>query len=388
MSLVALDGTPLVIVGAPILNGVSGVLASTSITQDAANEACIMIGQVFNEDSGSHTIDTTGSSSIGWRSGSVTFANGGTTFVVGIAPVNTTAGPPGRASNVADVISFDVFCSMVGGGGGVTANSWQTNVPTSGTKTIAHGDFVAVCTQMTTLGGADSVITQFASGSKNRPTVTGFTGGSYASGFGVPNAVITYSDGKLGFFYGGFVFDAGLSTQTWNSGSATKEYGNFIQLPFPAKIYGIISASNHAGDADIILYSDPLGTPVAEKTVSVDLNTVLSAANRWAEFLFPAPYSATASQPLAAIVKPTSATNITNQYVTMNSSSHQKSLSCGTNGYAVNRASGAFAAQNSSKDRFNIGLLVGAFDDATAGGSIMVQTNTVSISDYRAMIPY
>jgi hypothetical protein len=180
-----------------------------------------------------------------------------------------------------------------------------------------------------------------------------------------------YSDGKLGFFYGGIVFDAGLSTQTWNSGSATKEYGNFIQLPFPAKIYGIISASNHAGDADIILYSDPLGTPVAEKTVSVDLNTVLSAANRWAEFLFPAPYSATASQPLAAIVKPTSATNITNQYVTMNSSSHQKSLSCGTNGYAVNRASGAFAAQNSSKDRFNIGLLVGAFD--AGGGASAVQ---------------
>ncbi len=38
----------------------------------------------------------------------------------------------------------------------------------------------------------------------------------------------------------------------------------------------------------------------------------------------------------------------------------------GTNGYAINRASGAFAAQNSNKDLYAVGLLVGAFD---AGGS-------------------
>lgn len=48
--------------------------------------------------------------------------------------------------------------------------------------------------------------------------------------------------------------------------------------------------------------------------------------------------------------------------------SHQSSES-GSNSYAINRNTGAFAAQISQKDRFGIGLLVGAFDTGGGGGS-------------------
>jgi hypothetical protein len=67
---------------------------------------------------------------------------------------------------------------------------------------------------------------------------------------------------------------------------------------------------------------------------------------------------------VAAIIKPTSATNITAGYKTYNAAAYQRSDTLGTNGYAVNRNTGAFASQNTGKDRFNIGLLIGAVDNS------------------------
>jgi hypothetical protein len=324
---------------------------------------------IFTDDGASHTIDTTGSSSLGWRSGAVTLANAGTTLKVGLAAVDTTNGPPTRAVNVADVITFDVSKSYTSAAA-PTATAWIESVPGAGTKTIANGDLVAFCVQMTARGGADAVNVQTEQvlGGTARPAVTDFTGAAYSNKGNLPNAVITFSDGVLGYFYGGYVASVGLTSQAWNNTSGTKEYGNLLQFPFPCKAYGIFGAMSFNGDTDLILYSDPLGTPFAEKTISVDLNTIGAAAsNNGFDELFPAPFSIAANTPYAVIAKPTSATNVTLNYKTFNAAAHQKSESPGsaTNGYAVNRASGAFGAQNSSKDRFAIGLLLGAFD---AGG--------------------
>lgn len=384
MSLVALDGTPLVLIGAPFARNSEALPTQLSILQDAANEACIMYGHVITDDGGSHTIDTTGSSSLGWRPGAVTFANAGTTFKVGLAAMDTTTGPPGRAVNVADVITFDVSRSYTSGAP-PAANTWTESVPTAGTKTIANGDFLAFCTQMTARGGVDLVNTAISAATAiPRPGATSFTGAAYAGTSAVPNGVITFSDGHLGWFYGGAVWATSTTTQTWNNGSATTEYGNFFQCPFPMKIYGLMAAGSLAGDTDFVLYSAPLGTPVAEKTVSADLNTANNAAARYSQYLFASPYSSIANQPLAAIMKPTTATNITAPYKTYNTSAQQVTEMCGTNGYAVNRASGAFAAQNANKDRFAIGLLVGAFD----AGGIGITTVSATISDSRRMIGY
>ncbi len=353
----------------------SGPVATNSITSDAANEAAIFIGHIETSDGGSHTIDTTGSSSIGWRTGSVTFASGSTTFKVGIAPVDTGNGPPGRASNAADVISFDVSASFTGGGGGVTANAWQTSVPTAGTKTIANGDLVAICMQMTARGGADSINITYGHSNCgavfNRPALTSFTGAAYAATLGMPIALITFSDGALGWIYGADVASA-MTAQTWNSSSGTKEYGQLFNLPFPYKVHGLygwVFPSSNAADLDFILYSDPLGgSPVAEKTVSIDANTIASVATaRRTEVMFAAPYSVAANTNIGAVYKP-GATNVSAYYKTLNAAGHRVSDPWGTSGYGISRASGAFANANSSLDHYYIGLIVSAFDDG-AGGS-------------------
>lgn len=355
-----------------------GALTTALNTIDATNEAIIMAGQVFTEDGGSHAINTTGSSALGWRSAGVTFANGGTVAKVGLADLDLSAGPPGRAAHASNVISFDVSADFTGGAGGITANAWQESVPTTGAKTVANGDFLAFAVQLTARAGADSVVVACGAPGSNpaMPYVTAFQSSSYTLLAQVPNAVITFSDGVRGYFYGGYVAST-HTNQGWNNGSATKEYGNLIRLPFPAKAYGLIARGAFSGDTDLVLYSDPLGTPAAEKTVSVDLNIVGTASDAPICVMFPSPFTLNANTPYGAIFKPTSVTSITAQYKTYGNAAHQTSES-GGDGYAINRASGAFAQQNSGLDRFGIGLLIGAGDSGgSAGRSIQINNDSL-----------
>jgi hypothetical protein len=110
MALVSLGGCqPTMLIGGIL--SVSGIptTTTTATTLDAANEAVIYIGHMWWEDGGSHTVDTSGSSSLNWRTTTVTFANAGTRVKVGLADVVNAAGPPARAVNVSDVITFDVW---------------------------------------------------------------------------------------------------------------------------------------------------------------------------------------------------------------------------------------------------------------------------------------
>lgn len=366
MAIVSFGGMAPIILGAPMREGTPylGTAAGTATLLDATLEACITVGQILTEDELSHTIDTSGSSSLGWLSGALTFANVGTSVKVGLATIDTGAGPPARATAVANLITFDVSKTMAGGGGGITANAWQEHVPDAGTKTIVHGDQVAFAVQMVVAAGADAVNVQnqlTATGFNSLfPSVTNYVGGSYNASTKLPNMVITFSDGKLGIFIGSSIYLTGTTTQSWNNTSGTKEYGNYLLVPEPIKIIGLIVNCNVAGNTDFILYSDPFGTPVAERTVSIDLNTIgVSATNEWAPLLFSTPYYPRSNQPLAAIMKPTSATTIASRYKTFQISGHQKTESLGTNCYAINRNTGAFVSQNSDKDRFAIGLLIG-----------------------------
>src|SRR5688572_26489938 len=97
MSLAALGGIPLIPVGHANRQGTTSIATLGNTTLDAANEACIMVGRLWWNDLGSHTIDTTGSSSLQWRTGASTFANGSTVVKVGLAAVDTGNGPAARA---------------------------------------------------------------------------------------------------------------------------------------------------------------------------------------------------------------------------------------------------------------------------------------------------
>lgn len=362
MTLTAIPGLPFVPVGAAG-RGSSGSISLANLTIDAALESVQMIGRIFTADQASHTIDTTGSSSIQWRTAVSTFANAGTSVSVGIGAVDATNGPPARAANVTDTITFDVAAVFTGGGGGITSNAWQTSVPTTGTKTIANGDLVALSIQMTTRGGADSVVIQgVAVTAFGVPMTTTFLSSAYGVGGNAPNAIITFSDGVKGYFVGGLVGSVSLST-AWNNTSGQKEYGNLLEFPYPVRIQGAYLGISLTGDTEIVLYTDPLGTPAAQRSFSIDLNQVSAATASIYQSNFTSYYDLPANTPVGIVAKPTSATNVTMTGMTLNAAVDQAAYQ-GT-GYAISRDAAAFAATNSSKDRYFIGLLIGGYNSST-----------------------
>jgi hypothetical protein len=377
MSFAALPGSPTILIGPSPSS--SNTITQTTTTLDAANEALICIGRVRTADGGSHTIDTTGSSSIGFLTGSVTFANAGTSLSVGIAAVDTTNGPAGRAVNVADVTTFDVKGVFAGGGGGITGTAWQTKVPTTGTKTIANGDLVAVVIQMTARAGADTVgiITGGAAAGLQDPVMTSFVGGSYSSPATLPNAVITFSDGTLGWLFGGEVF-AASSARTFNSGSSPNEYGQLYEFPFPVRVSGLWGWVAPGGNFELILYSDPLGTPVAERTLAYDANAMGSSSGRRITGLLASAYDVPANTPVAVVMRPTTVTNLSAYYKTLASATHRAADPWGTSGYGVSRSSGAFGNANSSLDHYFLGLMLGGFE-VGGGGGRNIQINNPSL---------
>ena len=326
---------------------------------DATNKSVAFIGQIVTSDGGSHTIDTTGSSSIGWPAGSSIFSNVGSQFRVGIAAVDTTAGPPARAVNVADVITFDVVAQYTGGGGVLQSIAWNTSVPTAGTKTIAHGDLVAVCFQLTAKAGSDGFrVAAIASEGQHRPTTTLFTSAYVAQSI-LPNFIITFSDGALGYFFGSHATGPTLPSRTWNSGSSPSEYGQLFQMPFGMKVSGLYGWPAVTADLDMVLYSDPLGTPVAERTVFVDANTVGSTGAVRMTVMFDSPLIVKPNQPIVAAFKP-GGSNISAYYKTLNNAAHRITDVCGLSGYGVQRTTGAFLNANSSLDHYYIGLMASA----------------------------
>ena len=126
----------------------------SGITLDATGETCFMIGHLMLENplGGSKTISSAGGGSIVWRTGAVTFANASTTFRVGLQDLSTSSAPAQGDG------TFDVQAAFTGGGGGVTASSVQTSVMTTGTKTLSHGDKIAISFSMAARGGTDSVV--------------------------------------------------------------------------------------------------------------------------------------------------------------------------------------------------------------------------------------
>lgn len=346
----------------PSLFGIGQIAApamSSVGLMDATNEGLIVVGRIITADGGSHTLDTTGSSSIGWRSAAVTFANGATVVKVGLAAVDTATGPPGRAANAANVVTFDVNATHTGSG--ITTTAWQTSVPTAGTKTIANGDLVAFAIQMTNRAGVDSVIISMPAGlAVHRPAITAYISATYAGQSAYPNILITFSDGTLGWFQGGDIASTILTT-TYNSGSSPNEYGQLYSLPVPVKVHGLYAVVDPDADFDMVLYSDPLGTPVAEKTASVDANTVATTTARRILEMFPAPYTAGANQPIAAIMKPGGSSS-TLYGKTLQAATHRVADPWGTTGYGVSRASGAFADISSGTSHYFVGLIVSAFE--------------------------
>jgi hypothetical protein len=292
--------------------------AGTAATLNTLNYRCAFVGKVFLPGrTGTKTMSgASGVAKIYFQPGTTTFSDVGTTLRVGLQDLDDTAGPPGTPDG-----TFDVYDDLVGGTDTITTTTNKTVTMSSGTKDLTHGQKIAVVFDMTAKGGSDSVIIQAATTISNAgifPGVSSYNAASWTAGSFVPNVVLEFDDVTFGTIDGSFVFtNSNGSAVAFNSGSSPSERGNVFQVPFDCTIDGYWFAANLAGASstfDVLLYSDPLGTPavVANSTISFDPNNARAASVNgvYIETL-PAALTLTAATNYAVLIKPTSANNVT-----------------------------------------------------------------------------
>jgi hypothetical protein len=349
-------------------------VALTSTIMDAAGESTSMIGQVWlsSGPGTSKTISSAGGK-IYFTTTASTFANAGSTLRVGLQDVDGATGLEDG--------TFDVHDDLVPGTDTVTAAAVTTATMSSGSKTITHGDIVALSIEWTARAGSDSIRPSVVANVAqpdlaNFPYSTTDTGSGPAKSNNVPYATIEFDDGTIGTF-GPMtpLILAGAGNQVaFNSGSTPDEYAMVFQVPFRCEVSGLSMGFGEvdAGESgEVLLYSDPLGTPVAERTVTVDpeITSVAASVTGLAIFAIAA-YTLEVNTNYAVAYKATSAGSRTLQMAVVPTANSRVTTPFGTTVQGGQRsdATGAFSTLNSTTFPL-AGLVISKLDDGAGGGT-------------------
>jgi hypothetical protein len=331
---------------------------------NAVGESVAHIGQVFWSDGGSHDVSNAGGK-IHWSAGTVTFASASSNLRVGLQPLGASGLETG---------TFDTYDDLVGGTDTITANSLQVTTMSSGTKTIAHGATVAVVFEMTARGGTDSVEVHRMTGSGGFPYSSSDTGSHAKSAASIPYCVIEADDGTLGILGGPHTIPALTSATSFNNGSTPDEYGSMFEVTFRCSVNKLFAA---LGDMDgteageLVLYSDPLGTPVAERTATVAPANHGQPGNASTDATTYAitEFTLEPNTPYAVTYRPTDAAGrLISRVVTIPSAGVRAFTPFGTTLQGVTRSDNTGAFTPSTTDWAQVGVHVNKLDDGAGGG--------------------
>ena len=358
----------------PAQEAESATAYQAAATLDAAGESVSIIGRVVLEGgSGSKTISSAGGKII-WRNGGATFANAGTTLRIGINDVVVTTGLEDG--------THDVYADLVGGTDTITSNTAYNTAMETGTKTIAHGDIVAVVFEMTARGGADSVIINGLMGSYLFPyrTVDTGAGPAKATSALAPMATIIFDDGTYGWIEGNFEHSGTNSANAFGSGSTPDERALIFQVPFKASLKGaevMLNAVASGDDFEVVLYSDPLGTPTVVETITADPDIIGSTAGLY-KVSFTA-YTLNINTNYAIAVRPTTTNTIGLNQMDFLAANDRIPTMLGTNWSLGTRTdqTGAFTQTTTSIPIIN--LVIDKFDDGVQTGGSGSNTGAVWI---------
>jgi hypothetical protein len=370
MSLVNLPNPGLWFPGTPLLhsgNGSPGYTMS-NLTLDAATEKVVCVGRLWLADRGSSKAFSSAGAKIYWQSGSPTvFANAATNLRIGLQDMDAAdTSIPGQPDG-----TFDVYDDLVGATDTITSTTTQTTTMSSGSKTLSHGDLIAVVFDLTARGGVDSVLVQgVATTTATFPWIGLFTA-SWAVQNMAPNIALEMDDGTLGLLDGTFpIFHSSGNTVTFGSVSSPNEYGIIFQVPFNCKIDAVrmvCAHNNGSADAEVILYSDPLGTPAAMHTYTIDASFQQNSVNRPQVYPFGAEIELQANTDYAVTYKPTTATSISLGRWDINTGPDTLlQLIGGPNLRQGSRASGAFTESTSFVPWIDV--RISSVHDGTGGG--------------------
>lgn len=243
-------------------------------TINAVGESHAVIGRVrLVGGSGSKTLSSAGGKII--FGANLALFGAGSTYRVGVQDVDSTGLEDG---------AWDTYKDLVGGTYSFVVG-WNTAILDNGSKNIAHGDLIAIVLEMTARNGTDALNVRTTISATGIPSVGLFPYGSSDTGSPTKtNAVLwaclIFDDGTAGWIEGLPILTQQALTQStaaFNTGTTPDEYGMLFQVPFRARLGWasfVISNVASADDFEMVLYSDPLGTPTVVRTVTVDADLV------------------------------------------------------------------------------------------------------------------
>lgn len=359
---------------------VVGASGGTSKTLNATGQQVCIIGHIETENSGTKTISAAGGGKIVWRAASpITFAANGpaTTMVVSIQDVDAVNGPVARGDGTDDVSG-----TLTSGVDTIAANSWITTNMSSGSKTVAHGDLIAVNFNLTARNGADSVLIGTASVSHpGRPVSNIYTGGAWSSALQaeLPGFYILFDDGTTGVFHvldGSRAFLFGLGgSESFSDSINPDERGNCFQIPFDCKIGAFCvwaTGSVASADFSVKLYSSPLTSPSLITSVSVLGEQLNAAGVRNIYLVLPSEITLSANTDYALTVRATGASNVFVGTSVLPTQALRAHLTGKTTLRKVTRDNdtGAFTEENPAITHYSMGVLI--TEILAGGGGLLV----------------
>jgi hypothetical protein len=347
-------------------------LSAANATMDLGDEAVYFVGHAFLPGrTGTKTLSAGGGGSIWWMPGTVTFANGSTNLRIGLQDLDAAGGGPQRGDG-----TFDVYADLVGGTDTITTATWLQTVMESGTKDITHGGPLCIAFEMTTRGGADSVQVRGQTTSViSWPGVTLETAGpSYSAQGMIPSALILFDDATYGWIAGSFITSTGAmftNTSVASNTAVNDEWGNIFTLPAPISVDALfccVGVSTTSADFELILYSDPLGTPTVVEAITVDANHAQITSQRFFERQLSTVRSLAAGDYVVAI-RPTTTNSVSITSFDVSTAAHMVTHPYGTNANLAKRLDNAGAFTETTTTRMIAGVRVCASaDDASGGG--------------------
>lgn len=310
-----------------IVSALATAQGGTGATLNAAAEESFLIGPIFWEGgtSGATKVLST-SGRIFWVSASgVTFANVATNLRIGAQDIDGATGLPDG--------TFDVFADWVPGTETITSSALHNTLMESGSKTFTYGANYAIGMTMTARGGVDQV-------TQDRVDLAAFAGAQtvtlpYGVHLGakspiIPQFLIKFDDGTFGWIYNAQLLwntnDTAPAVQTFGSGSATDEYAGIFSFATDLQIAGIGASLGAiaSGDAfELILYSDPLGTPTVIEAITCDPDLVGVTNNVPYYRLLSTPVTLTGGLKYAIAARPTTAATISFGYLDLTTGFHE-----------------------------------------------------------------
>lgn len=268
--------------------------------------------------------------------------------------------------------TYDVRGDLVGGTDTISASSVKGCTMSTGTKTVAWGDLIAIVCEFTARGGSDSVPIARGSGVGYFPYITADTGSGPAIVSAAPFIQFKADDGTQGWLMNSTVA-AQAAPSSFASDSTPDEHAMIFRVPFKAQATGInmsVLSAGAADDFEAILYSDPLGTPVAERTISVDAS--FSGGGSIFDGAFSTAYTLSINTDYAIALRPTTVNGLTYCRLDFGSgnSALRASTMLGTNWYLATRSNqtGAFgSADTTIIPMFGVWLSQ-LSDDVSSGG--------------------